>query len=262
MARTFDGTNDQIAFGSGAEIDALSAFTAVALVRITAAVTSERQILTKMRSPDYQGKMYIAALGGSGSDNKILAVVSRGPGSDAVSISAADVLVVNQWQVIVTTFDGTNAIKIYACALGGALAEVSYSSQTAGSGSIVDDSSATLRVGARDPLDATFFAGGVAECSLWSRVLSADELGALGRGFAPAFFPRGRVFYCPITGRYSTEPNWAGTAHGTVTEASYLEHPRVIYPTHVGPRLFKATGSPPATAVPVFVHQLRQQGIC
>ena len=230
MARTFDGTNDQIAFGSGAEIDALSAFTAVALVRITAAVTSERQILTKMRSPDYQGKMYIAALGGSGSDNKILAVVSRGPGSDAVSISAADVLVVNQWQVIVTTFDGTNAIKIYACALGGALAEVSYSSQTAGSGSLVDDSSATLRVGTRDPLDATFFAGGVAECSLWSRVLSADELGALGRGFAPAFFPRGRVFYCPIDGRHSPEQNWSGTTDGTVTEAVYLEHPRVIYP--------------------------------
>ena len=94
----------------------------------------------------------------------------------------------------------------------------------------MDDSSATLRVGARDPLDATFFAGGVAECSLWSRVLSADELGALGRGFAPAFFPRGRVFYCPIDGRRSPEQNWSGTAEGAVTEAVYLEHPRVIYP--------------------------------
>ena len=262
MARTFDGTNDQIAFGSGSEIDALSAFTAVALVRITGNVTTERQVVTKMRSPDHQGKMYIAALGDGTTNNQILAVVSRGPGTDATSISAANVLAVDTWKVIVTTFDGTNAVNIYSCSLGGVLTETSYVSQTAGSGALVDDSSATLRVAARDPLDATFFAGGLAECAIWNRVLTADEMRALGKGFAPAFFPRGRVFYCPITGRYSTEPNWAGTAHGTVTEASYLEHPRVIYPTHVGPRLFKATGSPPATAVPVFVHQLRQQGIC
>lgn len=231
MARTFDGTNDQIAFGSGAEIDALSAFTAVALVRITSTVTSEKQLLTKMRSPDYQGKMYIAALGGGGTDNQILAVVSRGLGTDASSVSAANVLAVNSWQVIVTTFDGTNAIKIYACALGGVIAETSYTSQNAGSGSLVDDSSASLRVATRDPLDATFFSGGLAECALWNRVLTADELRALGRGFAPAFFPRGRVFYCPIDGRTSPERNWAGTTHGTVTEATYLEHPKVVYPS-------------------------------
>lgn len=229
MARTFDGSDDQIVFGSGSEIDALSAFSAVALVRVTANVTDERQILTKMRT-DYKGKMFIAALGDGGGNNKVLAVVSRGSGTDAYSISAADALAVNTWRVVVTTFDGTNAVKIYACDLGAAIAETAYASQVAGSGGVVDDSSASLRIATRDPLDATFYAGGLAECAVWNRVLTSDEIRALGRGFAPAFFPRGRVFYCPVDGRTSTEPNWAGTTHGTVTGATYLEHPKVIYP--------------------------------
>lgn len=260
MARTFDGTNDQIAFGSETAIDDISPFTAMALVRITGNVTDERQILTKMNS-SFGGSMFITALGGGGNNNKIL--VLRTGSTLLKAESAVNVLVVNTWRVIITSWDGNLSSwpRIHACDIGGAIAEVAYTSQNLLTGPATD-AAATLRIGARDPLDATFFAGGLAECALWNRELTADEMHALGRGFAPAFFPRGRVFYCPITGRYSTEPNWAGTTHGTVTEASYLEHPRVIYPTHVGPRLFKATGSPPATAVPVFVHQLRQQGIC
>ena len=261
MARTFDGTNDQIAFGSEAAIDDVAPWTAVALVRITGNVTDERQIINKMNS-SYTGTMYISAAGVGGNNNKIFCL--RSGSTTLVAESAVNALVVNTWRVIITSWDGALAStypKIYACDLGGDIAELSYVSQSVLSGPYTDAAS-TLRIGARDPADATFFAGGLAECAIWNRVLTADEMRALGKGFAPAFFPRGRVFYCPITGRYSTEPNWAGTAHGTVTEASYLEHPRVIYPTHVGPRLFKATGSPPATAVPVFVHQLRQQGIC
>lgn len=261
MARTFDGTNDQIAFGSEAAIDGLATFTAATLLRITGNVTDERQVLTKMRS-DYQGKMYLSLQGSGPSPNVIGVIVSRGSGTDAASLSVANVITTNTWTVLVSTWDGSTAPKIYVCALGGEIAEVSYGSATAGSGTPADDSTATLRIASRDPLDATFFAGGLAESALWNRVLTAREIRSLGRGFAPAFFPRGRVFYCPIDGRHSVEPNWAGTTHGTVTEATYLTHPRVIYPTHVGPRLFKATGSPPATAVPVFVHQLRQQGIC
>lgn len=233
MARTFDGTNDQIAFGSEAAIDDVAPWTAVALVRITGNVTDERQIINKMNS-SYNGTMYISARGGGGNNNKIFCLRS---GSTALyAESAANALVVNTWRVIITSWDGVLAStypKIYACDLGGDIAELSYVSQAVLSGASTDGA-ATLRIGARDPADATFFAGGLAECAIWNRVLTADEMRALGKGFAPAFFPRGRVFYCPITGRYSTEPNWAGTTHGTVTEASYLEHPRVIYPTHVG----------------------------
>lgn len=246
MARTFDGTNDQIAFGSEAAIDDVSPWTAVALVRITSNVTDERQIINKMNS-SYNGTMYISASGGGGNNNKIVCL--RSGSASLYAESAVNALVVNTWRVIITSWDGAVAStfpKIYACDLGGDIAELSYTSQSHISGPITD-ASATLRIGARDPLDATFFAGGLAECAIWNRVLTADEMRALGKGFAPAFFPRGRVFYCPITGRYSTEPNWAGTTHGTVTEATYLEHPRVIYPALAGPvRATASSGGSPA----------------
>lgn len=241
MARTFDGTNDQIAFGSEAAIDDVAPWTAVALVRITGNVTDERQIINKMNS-SYNGTMYISASGGGGNNNKIFCLRS---GSTALyAESAVNALVVNTWRVIITSWDGSLAStfpKIYACDLGGSIAELSYVSQSALTGPVTD-AAATLRIGARDPADASFFSGGLAECALWNRVLTADEMRALGRGFAPAFFPRGRVFYCPINGRHTTEPNWAGTTHGTVTEAAYLTHPQVIYPTDTAPRLFKASG--------------------
>lgn len=232
MARTFDGSNDQIAFGSEAAIDDLVPYTAVALVRITANVTSERQILTKMNS-SFNGAIYLGATGDGTNNNKIFTFIG---GSVAWSAeSAVNALAVNTWRVIAATWAGGSgtAPKLYACTLGGTMAELSYSSQAGGNGRVTD-AAATLRVGSRDPLDATFFAGGLAEAALWSRVLSDDELLALGRGFAPAFFPSGRLFYCPIDGRHSPEINMAGTTHGTVTEASYLDHPPVIAPSSFG----------------------------
>ncbi len=241
MARTFDGVDDQIAFGSEAAIDDLGPFTACAIVRITGNVTDERQIFTKMNS-SYNGKMFLAATGGGGSNNKIFVMVSA---SDSIyAESAADVLVVDTWRVVISSWAGGTAVspKIYACTIGGALAEVSYTTQDGGSG-VVTDAAATLRIGTRDPLDATFFAGGLAECALWNRVLTDDELRALGRGFAPSFFPRGRVFYNPIDGRHSPEINMAGTTHGTVTGTTFLDHPPVLYPRQMGVQVPTVGGS-------------------
>lgn len=232
MARTFNGTADQIAFGSEAEIDDLNGFTACALVRITGNVTDERQILNKMNS-SFNGAMYISATGGGGSNNKIFSLVTGS--STAYSETVADILAINTWKVIVSTWGGgiaSDTIKIYSCTLGGTIAEASYNgtpSTVTGRGT---DAAATLRVGARDPLDATFFSGGLAECALWNRVLTDGELAALGKGFAPAFFPRGRVMYSLIDGRTSPERNMTGTgAQGTVTGTTYLEHPPVLYPS-------------------------------
>ena len=241
MARTFDGTDDQIAFGSEAAIDDLSAYTAAVLVRTTGNVTSERVLVSKFTA-GFVGTIYLGATGDGGNNNKVYTYIA---GSTAwYAESAVDALIANTWRVIVATWAGGVSVapQLWACTLGGTIAELSYTGTPTGGNGRVSDASATLRVGARDAADATFFAGGLAECAIWNRVLTADEMRALGKGFAPAFFPRGRVFYCPITGRYSTEPNWAGTTHGTVTEATYLTHPQVIYPTDTAPRLFKASG--------------------
>lgn len=230
MARTFDGVDDQVAFGSEAAIDNLAAYTACALVRITANITDERQILTKMTS-GYVGSMYLTAVGDGSSNNRILTLGIM-TGTDGYAESVAGALVVNTWRVVVATYAGVGitAPRIYVGDLGSTIAEVSYlAGAHQGSGTKESDASATLRIAARDPLD-TFFVGGLAECALWNRVLSDGEIASLGRGFAPAFFPQGRVFYSKVDGRSSPEFNYAGTTHGTVTGTTYLDHPPVIYP--------------------------------
>lgn len=131
--------------------------------------------------------------------------------------------------------------NVYTCQLGGVITETSYTSRTGISGAI-SDASPNIMVGARIS-DATFFAGGIAECAIWNRVLTDGEIRALGRGFAPAFFPRGRVFYSLIDGRHSPEINMAGTTHGTVTGTTFLDHPPVIYPRQMGVQVPTVGGS-------------------
>ena len=228
MARTFDGSNDQVNFGAADIVDTLRPWTALCYVRITGNVVDERQILIKMDS-SYVGTMFIAATGDGVNNNKIfsLSVQSVTPYSE----SAANVLVVNTWKVIVTTFTGTpgDSPKIYSCTPGGTLTEVSYTTQTGGSGT-PDDSPANLRLATRDSLDATFFAGGLAECALWNRVLSSTELNMLGLGYSALWIPQDLKFYCPVTGTSSPEPDLSGNGNtGTVTEAVQLAHPPVIY---------------------------------
>lgn len=234
MARTFDGVDDQIAFGSDAACDQLSTFTAYALVRPTASVTSERQVLTKMNS-SYLGKMYISLL----TTNQIFCYIPRNGGVDCYAFTANDALVVNVWNVIVVTWAGSgSAPSIYRCEIGGTLTDVTAATQV-GTGSFWDDSSATLRVAARDPLDATFYAGGIADVALWNRVLNSTERGDLGLGYSPEFTPSGLVFASRITGSASPEINTTGGTNGTVTGTTLLTHPSVIYPsaTSFSPRL-------------------------
>jgi len=242
MARTFDGIDDQVAYGSEAAIDDLTAYTAMVLVRTTGNVTDERILVSKFTS-GYTGTIYLGATGSGGNNNKVYTYISGSVGWYAES--AVDALIANIWRVIIATWAGGTAVapKLWACTLGGTLAELSYTGTPTGGSGRVSDASATLRVAARDAADATFFAGGMAESALWNRRLSDDELRALGRGFAPAFFPRGRVFYSPLAGRQSTEPNWAGTTHGTVTGTTFLDHPPVIYPRQMGVQVPTVGGS-------------------
>ena len=253
MARTFDGTDDRVTFGSETAVDDLTAFTSVALVRRTGAIASERQILTKMGG-SFTGSMYLAATGDGTNNNKLIVV--RTGGSTAYAESVADAIPLNAWAVAVSVWPG-DAVrpKLYLCTLGGTLAELSYVSQTAGLYA-PSDASAAIMVGGREAADATYFAGGLAECAVWNRVLADDELRALGCGFAPEFFPRGRVFYSRIDGRHSPEINMAGTTHGTVTGTTFLDHPPVIYPRQmvvqvptVGGSSFKAAWARGANVV-------------
>ena len=245
MALTFDGVNDQVAYGSEAAIDDLMGFTACAYLYTTSDVTAEQSVIAKCKSDYSAMELFISATGSGGNNNKIFLYVHTNDPNGPYAESVANTLVLNTWQIVVTTWVGTvgvTAPKIYVGTVGGVIAEPSYAVSSAGTGAYQSNASASLRLGTRDPLD-TFYAGGLAEAAIWNRVLTGDEIAALGRGFAPAFFPRGRVFYSPLAGRQSTEPNWAGTTHGTVTGATFLDHPPIIYPRQMGVQVPTVGGS-------------------
>ena len=236
MARTLDGTDDQIHFGSDAATDNLAQYTAMALVRITANVTDQRQILTKFTS-GYQGKLYLFAVGNGGGNNKIASYISGGTAMYSESVSG--ILAVNTWKVIFATWEGHPggagpgiAPKLYACTLGGTLAELSYAAQNTGDVTPPDsDASATLRYGGWDPPDAVFFGGGLADFGLWNYVMDFSDMSEIGAGKSPEFFPTGLVKSSRITGNDSPEIDFVGGTNGTVVGTTFLTHPSVLYPS-------------------------------
>lgn len=75
----------------------------------------------------------------------------------------------------------------------------------------------------------TEFDGKVAECAVWNRVLSSAEKDALAKGYSPLFFPRGLVFYLPLWGKSSPEPELIGKLEATITGATAVDGPPIIH---------------------------------
>lgn len=231
MARTFDGINDQIAFGSDAACDQLAAFTAYTLINLGSTITTEQPLMTKFTS-GFLGKLYL--LFSSSASNSIGCYMNRVGGNDCYAFSNNGVITNSTWTVVVSTWAGSGAApKIYTCAIGGTLTEVGYASTNIGSGTFWDDSPATLRLGARDAADV-WFAHGMADSALWNRVLNSGELADLGTGDSPEFMPSGLVFASRITGSANPEINTTGGTNGTVTGTTLLTHPSVTYPSGGG----------------------------
>ena len=74
--------------------------------------------------------------------------------------------------------------------------------------------------------------GVLCEVGIWNVALTAGEMLALGKGFSPLLVrPSSLIFYMPLMGRVSPEPDRVrgnnGTVNGTLAQA---DHARVIYP--------------------------------
>lgn len=129
MARTFNGTSDKVTFGSESAVDDIAPFTAVALIRPTANITDERQILTKMDA-SWLGSMYLTAYAAGGGNNKV--VVVRSGSTPLFTETAADVIVPSVWNVLVSTWNGVGVsglANVYTCQLGWVITETSYTSR-------------------------------------------------------------------------------------------------------------------------------------
>lgn len=78
-----------------------------------------------------------------------------------------------------------------------------------------------------DPTLVANWDGMLAEFAIWDHIMSAPEITALSKGFAPAFFPNGRVMYYPLLRDLVDRHNAAPTITGTPI---VQPHVPIIYP--------------------------------
>ena len=108
-------------------------------------------------------------------------VIQVGATTAASAFSAANTIALNQWFFVAGTWAGTigtNAPKLYVGSPSSPLAEVSYYSTNAGSGTPGDDNANNATIGDRNAADRSFN-GLIDEVRVYNRALSAAEIQAL-----------------------------------------------------------------------------------
>jgi hypothetical protein len=114
---------------------------------------------------------------------------------------------------------GTNDFHLYANGV-----DVSSGTDVVGgTGTLNSDAGADLILGNNSNLNRSM-AGDLAFCGEWNRVLTADEITALGKAFAPSCFRNGLVMDAPLIRDPVDSVNGAYTLTGTTVSDS----PRII----------------------------------
>lgn len=166
--------------------------------------------------------------------------------------SSTGTLTTGTWQHVLVTDDGsltgTNT-RMYRDGT-----EVAYGGNGNGSGT-ESTANGLWNVGGRSADNVRNLNGRLAEMAVWNRVLGADEITALGKGWSPLFFPNGLRFYTPLWGN-TTESNYLGAASTTTVGTIKQDHPQksLIYPQR--PRFF----DPAEAAAPAGHPAMRRFG--
>lgn len=105
---------------------------------------------------------------------------------------------------------------------------------------------------------SNFANGTIAEVGIWNVALAAADWAALGGTPAASPLmvrPDALIFYAPLIGSFSPEIDEVGRNEMTVTGASQVAHPRIIYPTSL-----RAPGRMIFTAAPTGGGRLVEGG--
>lgn len=221
MARSFNGSSDNVNWGTGATVD-LTTYTATAWIKFTSNFTAERIVLGKTVSPSFNAKQYLQTWGVN--QNDFASFLSREAGH-CYSRSATGTLSSGVWNFVAASADGSTAPKLYVAVHGSLASEVSYAEQTFGSGAFLNTSSANLRTGSRDPADA-YWSGEIAEVRLYNEALNLSEIRAVQYGLMPRH--SALAFWAPHWGTHSTEIDLSPNRKtGTVSGTTAVSHPPV-----------------------------------
>jgi len=159
------------------------------------------------------------------------------------------------WHHICITYDGSSTANDPLIYLDGVSQAVTERSTPSGTLLLPDG---TVTIG-RASGGGQEFDGRLAEFAIWNRILTAGEVAALGKGFAPPTNPRGLLTYLPLIGRASPEIELMGGSNLTLSNSpANIEHPRMIYPSKYQIAPFAAAGGSPS---PAFVSRRLMTGV-
>lgn len=117
----------------------------------------------------------------------------------------------------------------------------------------IGNSTAGLRFGQINETGPAYFEGRLCEGALWNVTLDAAEVAALAKGFSPQMVrPSALKFYAPLVNEALDRRN---SYAGTVTGASVIAHPRMIYPAK------SKIGFPAAAAAAAYTPRLTLLGV-
>ena len=190
MSKDFNGTTDLINLGSPAALDDIGGVdgprSAWAWIYPTGWGENNAGYIWVKGAPLTRGWHLILK-----NDAAPLATFSMRIGAattSAVAIAAASTLALNTWWFVAASWlgtIGTNAPKLFVGGLSNAVAEVSYDTQSAGSGAQASDAADTAYIGNRGAADRTFD-GLIEHFGLADNALSLEQFDALRlRSYAP-----------------------------------------------------------------------------
>ena len=210
-SRDFDGTNDNVDFGT--TINNVDTFTYVIFANSDAHANQD-VLLNKGTS--LAGFRFLKQTTTTASGLRCFVAAAT---TNGVSITAANFSNTTDWFAFFCTYDnaGDRKLRIYKSTNGGNIIEATYNTQTAADGTITDDSTGNWRVGeSQDGLGD--WDGQAAYVMIYNRVLSNVEMNEVAR--QPTTIPAGRQLLAPFLGD-SPEIDWSGNGiSGTVSNSA------------------------------------------
>lgn len=213
MARTFGGVStDEVTFSTYAAMNGLTAMTFSAWVyRLGDSASGNGRILDKLNGATSGWQVYEDV---SGNFYDIANSQYATAGTWEMARPTA-----NAWHHLGIVYDGSAAANVPVMYSDGVSQTVTTFTQSAGA---FTADSAAICIGNRSSDQLRVFNGKICEIAVWNVLLTATEIKALALGVSPLRIrPANRVFFPPVYGVQSPEPNFAisgstGTVTGTV----------------------------------------------
>jgi hypothetical protein len=220
MARSFNGSSDKIVKGSGTLYIGLPV--SMSCWFKAANTTHNGTLVAHGNSANNGDRLALSALGGVTGDPVGAQHVDNVASADGNAFTTAG-FSANVWHHACGVFTSVSSRTAY---LDGGNSATDTNTQA----SIGIDRTSIGNLERQTP--ANFFNGEIAEVGIWNSTLTASEVWALSRGFAPPMVkPSGLICWMPLMGRNSPEPNyWKAGDLFTVTGTAQADHTRIIYP--------------------------------